>query len=71
LRLRLAELPLRDSGGHSLASLVTTISAMRVLLFAAAVLVAAVLLDSTLYDSRYLNAAGRMIAETFARLLGG
>jgi hypothetical protein len=49
----------------------TTISTMRVLLFAVAVLVVAVLLDSYLYDSRYLQAAGRMIAETFARLLGG
>jgi hypothetical protein len=44
---------------------------MRGLLFVAAALVAAVLLDSTLYDNRYLNAVGRMIAETFARLLGG
>jgi hypothetical protein len=44
---------------------------MRVLLFAVAILVAAVLIDSVLYDSRYLNAAGRMIAETFARLLSG
>jgi hypothetical protein len=44
---------------------------MRILLYAVAVLVAAVLLDSMLYDSRYLTAAGRMIAETFARLLSG
>jgi hypothetical protein len=44
---------------------------MRTLLWVVAALVAAVLLDSMLYDGRYLNAAGRMIAETFARLLGG
>jgi hypothetical protein len=54
-----------------LAAIAVTISTMRVLLFAAAVLVVAVLLDSTLYDSRYLNAAGRMIAEISAHLLGG
>jgi hypothetical protein len=57
--------------GHFLAALVTTISTMRILLFAVAVLVVAVLLDSYLYDSRYLQAAGRVIAETFARLLSG
>jgi hypothetical protein len=44
---------------------------MRGLLFAAAVLVAAVLLDAMLYDGRYLTAAGRMIQQTFARLLSG
>ena len=56
---------------HFLAALVTTISTMRVMLFAVAVLVVAVLLDSYLYDGRYLHAAGRAIAETFARLLSG
>jgi hypothetical protein len=44
---------------------------MRGLILATAALVAAVLLDFILNDSRYLNAAGRMIAETFARLLSG
>ena len=47
------------------------ISHMRGFLFAAAILVLAALLDAMLYDSRYLNAAGRMIQETFARLLTG
>ena len=36
---------------------------MRGLVFASAVLVVAVLLDSTLYDSRYANAAMRMVGE--------
>jgi len=44
---------------------------MRILLYTVAVLVAAVLIDAMLYDSRYLNIVGRMIAETFARLLSG
>jgi hypothetical protein len=44
---------------------------MRTLLYAVAALVAAVLIDAMLYDGRYMNAAGRMIAETFARLLSG
>jgi len=48
---------------HPLAFIAITISAMRGLLFAAAVLVAAVLLDSSLYDNRYLNAAMRMAGE--------
>jgi len=58
-------------GSHFLAALLTTISTMRVLLYAVAVLVVAVLLDAYLYDSRYLQAAGRTISETFGRLLGG
>jgi hypothetical protein len=44
---------------------------MRVLLYAVAALVVAVLIDAMLYDSRYLNAASRMIADSFARLLSG
>jgi hypothetical protein len=43
---------------------------MRGLLFAAAVLVVAVLLDSTLYDSRYANAAVRMAGEISVNLWG-
>ena len=43
---------------------------MRGLLFAAAVLVVAVLLDSTLYDSRYANAAVRMVGEISVNLWG-
>jgi len=40
-------------------------------LWVVAALVAAVLLDFILNDSRYLKAAGRMIQEISARLLGG
>ena len=47
-----------------------TISTMRGLLFAAPVLVVAVLLDSTLYDSRYLTAATRMVADISVHLRG-
>jgi hypothetical protein len=47
-----------------------TISTMRGLLFAAAVLVVAVLLDSTLYDSRYLTAITRMVADISVHLWG-
>jgi hypothetical protein len=56
---------------HSLAALVATINTMRGLLLAAAVLVVAVLLDANFYNGHYLNAAGRMIAEISAHLLGG
>jgi hypothetical protein len=53
-----------------LAVLVATIGNMRGLLFAAAVLVVVVLLDSTLYDNRYLTAATRMVAEISVHLWG-
>jgi hypothetical protein len=53
-----------------LAFIAITISAMRGPLFAAAVLVAAVLLDSSLYDNRYLNAAMRMAGEISVSLWG-
>jgi hypothetical protein len=55
---------------HPLALIAVTIGVMRGLLFAAAVLVVAVLLDSSLYDSRYLNAAMRMVGEISVSLWG-
>ena len=53
-----------------MALIAVTIGIMRGLLFAAAVLVVAVLLDSSLYDSRYLNAAMRMVGEISVSLWG-
>jgi hypothetical protein len=47
-----------------------TISTMRGLLFAAAILVVAVLLDSTLYDNRYLTATTPMVAKISVHLSG-
>ena len=55
-----------------MASAVSPIGMMdnRALLFAAAVLVAAILLDSTLYDGRYLNATTRMIEQISTHFWG-
>jgi hypothetical protein len=53
-----------------LAVLVATISNMRGLLLAAAVLLVAVLLDANFNDGRYLNAATRMIADISVHIWG-
>lgn len=62
----------RHSGNPPMASAVSPIGTMdnRALLFAAAVLVAAILLDSTLYDGRYLNATTRMIEQISTHFWG-